>query len=133
MSKKDMSNRSTEYAVIWGIRMSDYRWRCMACELGNEADEKRCVRCGCPASPQDTEIEAHKAQYLALQGRKYECAKCGFGEYKAGEMRGSGGILSSFLEVETEKFSFVSCAKCGYTEFYRGKASTLRNIGDFLS
>ncbi|WP_365870217.1 zinc ribbon domain-containing protein [Alcanivorax sp.] len=26
----------------------------------------------------------------------------------------------------------MSCAKCGYTEFYRGKASALRNIGDFL-
>jgi predicted nucleic-acid-binding Zn-ribbon protein len=111
--------------------MTGYRWSCLACEASNEATAQRCTRCECPSTPNATEVESHKAHFASTHGKPYECFKCGHGKYEVGEARMSGGMLSSFFEVESEKFSFVACARCGYTEFYRGKRSALRNLADW--
>ena len=106
--------------------MADYRWACRACEHSNEPGTTTCSRCDCPAEPTVTQVDAHHAHFAALQGKKYQCMKCAHDCYEVGETRSSGGLLSSFFEVETEKFSFVACVRCGYTEFYRHKRNPLR-------
>ena len=111
--------------------MTEYSWRCQACEQVNAGGATRCGRCECPSSANASTIEAYAAKFRASGGRRYECVKCGSADYKVGEIRASGGLLSSLLEVESEKFTWVSCNRCGYTEFYRGNRSVLRNLFDF--
>ncbi len=111
--------------------MADDSWACRACEQSNESGATACSACNCPATPTATEVEAHQAHFAAARGKKYECLKCSHDVYEVGETRSSGGLLSSFFEVETEKFSFVACARCGYTEFYRRNRNGLRNVLDF--
>jgi predicted nucleic-acid-binding Zn-ribbon protein len=60
------------------------------------------------------------------------CKKCGSKERKTGEFRASGGLISSFFDFATERFTFVSCGKCGYTEFYNQKLGNGSRIIDFL-
>ena len=60
------------------------------------------------------------------------CKKCGSKERKTGEFRASGGLISSFFDFATERFTYVSCGKCGYTEFYNQKLGTGSRIIDFL-
>lgn len=60
------------------------------------------------------------------------CAKCGATERKSGEFRAAGGFLSTFFDVATERFTYVSCARCGYTEFYNGRLGTGSRVADFL-
>ena len=60
------------------------------------------------------------------------CRKCQSTERKTGEFRASGGLLSSFFDFATERFTYVSCAKCGYTEFYNSSLGTGAKIIDFL-
>jgi len=110
--------------------MSAYAWRCKACDSANQSGTDVCVTCGCPATSSAVEVEAYAANYRASHGKKFECAKCGHLECDVGEMRASGGILSSVFEVESEKFAYISCKRCGYTEFYRGERSILQNIFD---
>ena len=64
--------------------------------------------------------------------RTKPCKKCGSTERKTGEFRASGGLISSFFDFATERFTFVSCGKCGYTEFYNKKLGTWSRIIDFL-
>jgi uncharacterized protein len=61
----------------------------------------------------------------------WQCAKCGHLEFKTGEIRASGGGLSSIFDVENERFSYVSCADCAYTEFYKLELSVLQSVLDF--
>lgn len=111
--------------------MTTYPWRCQACDQVNPAGTTRCTQCDCPASPDTPTIEAHAARFKALGARRFACAKCDSDQYKVGELRASGGLLSSVLEVESEKFSYIACARCGYTELYRGDRSVLRQLFDF--
>jgi predicted nucleic-acid-binding Zn-ribbon protein len=60
------------------------------------------------------------------------CAKCRSTEHKSGEFRASGGLLSSFFDFATERFTYVSCVRCGYTEFYNARLGTGSRILDFL-
>ena len=124
-----MPSRSTQSLAV--IPMGTYEWRCKACENVNPSGAESCSTCGCPASSTSVEIDAYAAKYHAESGKKFQCAKCQHPEFDTGEIRASGGILSSVLEVESEKFAFVSCKRCGYTEFYRGDRNFLRNIFDF--
>jgi uncharacterized protein len=110
--------------------MSAYAWRCKACDNANQPGTEVCSTCGCPGTSTAVESEAYAAKFRATRGAKYECAKCGHPEFDVGEIRASGGILSSVFEVESEKFAYISCKRCGYTEFYRGERSILRHIFD---
>jgi predicted nucleic-acid-binding Zn-ribbon protein len=60
------------------------------------------------------------------------CIKCASTERKTGELRASGGLASSFFDVATERFVYVSCRKCGYTELYNAKLGMGSKIIDFL-
>ena len=111
--------------------MTAYQWRCQACDHVNPVGTSRCEQCDCPASPDAPTIEAHAAKFKATGAKRYACVKCGSNEYKVGELRASGGIWSSVIEVESEKFSFLACGRCGYTELYRGDRSVLRQLFDF--
>jgi hypothetical protein len=110
--------------------MTAYRWICLACAEANEASVKTCGTCGCPSQASGTEVSAYKTRYFSTRGKPYQCVKCQHDRYRIGETRHSGGMLSSFFEVETEKFAYIACDQCGYTEFYRAEANILRTIFD---
>ena len=40
--------------------MPAYSWRCLACELANEAASENCQKCGCPANATYQQISAAK-------------------------------------------------------------------------
>ncbi|MEJ1464355.1 MAG: zinc ribbon domain-containing protein [Candidatus Sedimenticola sp. (ex Thyasira tokunagai)] len=48
----------------------------------------------------------------------WACQKCGKTTYHQKEVRVSGGLTSSWLNVETNKFHVVICNYCGNSEFY---------------
>ena len=39
--------------------MTGYRWRCQACQAGNEPNLDKCEFCGCPANAGSEDIERH--------------------------------------------------------------------------
>lgn len=39
--------------------MVGYRWRCQACQAGNEPNLDKCAFCGCPANAGSEDIEKH--------------------------------------------------------------------------
>ena len=47
-------------------------------------------------------------------------------------LRGGGGNLAKFTDVQSKKLATVSCQQCGYGEFYKGETSMLGNILDFF-
>jgi predicted nucleic-acid-binding Zn-ribbon protein len=63
---------------------------------------------------------------------KYACAKCGATHKVTGEIRASGGFWSSFFDVSTRRFTYVSCGRCGHTELYNQSIGTGSKILDFL-
>jgi predicted nucleic-acid-binding Zn-ribbon protein len=49
-----------------------------------------------------------------------------------GEIRASGGFWSSFFDVSTRRFTYVSCGRCSHTELYNQSIGTGSKILDFL-
>ena len=47
-------------------------------------------------------------------------------------LRGGGGNLAKFADMQNRKPATVSCQQCGYTALYKGKTSMLGNILDFF-
>lgn len=78
------------------------------------------------------EIEERRLAFLPKKRSKYKCPKCTHREFLSGEIRASGGALSSMFDLETERFTAISCKKCGYTEFYRTDSSVAQNVLDYL-
>jgi predicted nucleic-acid-binding Zn-ribbon protein len=111
--------------------MTNYKWRCQACENVNEPGIETCVHCGCPASANTTDVESHRAQFKARQGKPYKCTKCGHSKYEIGEIRAAGSLISSIIEIETKKFTHVTCQQCGYTEFYRVSKNIIEAMLDY--
>ena len=68
-----------------------------------------------------------------MNSLNYTCPKCGSRQYKVGEMRATGGFLTKILDIQSEKFSYVTCARCTYTEFYKRPTSGLSNVFDFFT
>ena len=62
----------------------------------------------------------------------YHCLRCDHTEFDQGEMRATGGMLSKFFNIQTEKFISITCRRCQFTEFYKRKSSTAGNIFDFF-
>lgn len=68
-----------------------------------------------------------------MNGRSYQCPKCGGRNAEMDQIRTTGSVFSKFFNIQNRRFTTVSCTQCGYTEFYRnGKSSGLRNVIDFL-
>ncbi len=63
--------------------------------------------------------------------KQWQCAKCGHPEFETGEIRSSGGSLSSIFDNKNRRFSYVSCTNCTYTEFYKVELSALQSVLDF--
>jgi uncharacterized protein len=65
-------------------------------------------------------------------GGHYPCPKCSGRDWDVGEIRASGGVWSSILDVENKYFTHLTCTKCSYTEFYKVRSSDLASITDFI-
>jgi len=48
----------------------------------------------------------------------WSCLRCGKSEYHQKVVRVSGGLTSSWLNIETNKFHVIVCNYCGKSEFY---------------
>ena len=60
------------------------------------------------------------------------CPKCRSQGRDTGEFRASGGGISAFFNMATERFNYVSCTGCGYTEFYKKGLGMGSRVIDFL-
>lgn len=60
------------------------------------------------------------------------CPKCGSRDKEKGEFRAAGGFGSSFFNVSTKRFRYLSCKGCGYTEFFNASISGSQKFLDFL-
>lgn len=67
-----------------------------------------------------------------MQQTKYHCPKCNNTQAEMDEIRTTGNGFSRFFDIQNRKFTAVTCTRCKYTEFYKGSASTLSNVADFL-
>lgn len=67
-----------------------------------------------------------------MQQTKYHCPKCGNTRAEVDEIRTTGKGFSRFFDIQHKKFTVVTCTRCMYSELYKGKASSLSNIADFL-
>ena len=63
----------------------------------------------------------------------WTCPKCANEAFEVGQIRASGGGLSSILDVENKQFASVTCDRCQYTEFYRSSAKDITKILDFFT
>jgi hypothetical protein len=64
---------------------------------------------------------------------QWQCSKCGNQTCDIGEMRVSGGGLSSIFDIENKAFTTVTCQQCMFTELYRVERGRLGQIFDFLT
>ena len=67
-----------------------------------------------------------------MQQTKYHCPKCSNTQAEVDEIRTTGKGFSRFFDIQNKKFTVITCSRCKYSEFYKGKASSLGNIADFL-
>jgi predicted nucleic-acid-binding Zn-ribbon protein len=61
---------------------------------------------------------------------KYTCPKCGSKSCKTGEIRTTGGFLTSFLNIQYKHFTSVICTECSYTELYNLSLKKLTEVLD---
>ena len=65
--------------------------------------------------------------------QQFDCPKCKNTGAKVDKLAMSGTGLSRFLDIQMNRFAFVSCLNCGFTEIYNLK--TLEgnsNLGDLI-
>ncbi|MBA4411416.1 MAG: zinc ribbon domain-containing protein [Bacteroidota bacterium] len=67
-----------------------------------------------------------------MQHTKYHCPKCNNTQAEVDEIRTTGKGFSRFFDIQNKKFTVISCTRCKYSELYKGTASSLGNIADFL-
>jgi predicted nucleic-acid-binding Zn-ribbon protein len=73
------------------------------------------------------------SQELPFNETAKACPKCGSLGKQQGEFRAAGGFASSFFDVNTRRFRYLSCNTCGYTEFYNSSISGAAKFFDFLA
>ena len=73
-------------------------------------------------------MSASESEDVAVDERG--CPKCGHGEAEVGTISTTGGGLSKWFDVQTNRFQVVSCTHCGYSELYRDDASGASDIVD---
>ena len=65
--------------------------------------------------------------------QQFECPKCKSVGAKVDKLAMSGTGLSRFMDIQLNKFAFVSCLNCGFTEVYNLKAlEGRRDMGDLI-
>jgi predicted nucleic-acid-binding Zn-ribbon protein len=64
---------------------------------------------------------------------KFDCPKCKHTGAKVDKLAMSGTGLSRFMDIQLNKFAFVSCLNCGFTEIYNLKTLGKRDgLGDLI-
>ncbi len=61
------------------------------------------------------------------------CRFCGGVRFSRGQLRATGGWLSSIFDVQTNRFDTVTCEGCGHTELFKARVGTGMKILDFLT
>ena len=111
-------------------------WICPACDYELPDGHERCVRCACPRDADQQVIDSCRARYNSTRPMHekagFVCMKCGGQSKESGELRASGGALSSIFDISTNRFRYVTCSACGYTEFYRADMGALGVAAEFL-
>jgi len=65
--------------------------------------------------------------------QQFDCPKCKQTGAKVDKLAMSGTGLSRFLDLQLNRFAFVSCLNCGFTEVYNLKTLEGRDdLGDIL-
>ena len=65
--------------------------------------------------------------------QQFQCPKCKNTGAKVDKLAMSGTGLSRFMDVQLNKFAFVSCLNCGFTEVYNLKTLEKRDgFGDLI-
>ena len=66
--------------------------------------------------------------------QQWSCGKCDSQEAETGTIRTTGDWASRYLNMQNQKFDYVSCAQCGYTDFFRAAGGGgWRNVLDVLT
>lgn len=64
---------------------------------------------------------------------QFDCPKCKHTGANVDKLAMSGTGLSRFLDIQLNKFAFVSCQNCGFTEIYNLRTLEKRGgIGDLI-
>ena len=114
--------------------MPSYDWNCQVCDSLNKASaDDVCATCKSPANLSAMDIEARRAAFIANGGKQYVCSKCGYNEFRSGEIRVSGSALGSVFEVEGSRFTYIACKQCRFTEFYLGDKELMTSVLDFMT
>lgn len=116
--------------------MTEVFWVCPSCDYELPQQFERCLRCSCPRDADQATIEHSRSRYNATRPASekagFTCVKCGGHANESGQLRASGGALSSVFDISTNRFNFITCSTCGYTEFYRADFGTLGVAAEFL-
>lgn len=65
--------------------------------------------------------------------QQFECPKCDHTGSRVDKLAMSGTGLSRFLDIQMNRFAFVSCLNCGFTEIYNLKTLEGRaDLGDLI-
>lgn len=62
----------------------------------------------------------------------YSCFKCSHEKFEVRQFRASGGGLSAFFDIQSEKYRVICCQRCKYSELYHGTVSPGQQTLDFL-
>ena len=126
-----MDSKFMEKAIV-----NQVKWLCSACGFEMLQEHEICLRCSCPRNADETLILKLREKFdhsrEPHQKVAFHCAKCGGHEKESGELRASGGVLSSMFDISTNRFYFVTCRSCGYTEFYRADIGSFGLAAEFL-
>ncbi|GAB3381844.1 zinc ribbon domain-containing protein [Lysobacter fragariae] len=116
--------------------MQTESWTCPACESAGPLTSERCPICACPRDASESVVEYHKRRLASVgqivKSKPYKCVKCGGLTKETGELRASGGALSSIFDISTNRFKYVTCSSCGYTEFYRADMSGIAQVAEWF-
>ena len=65
--------------------------------------------------------------------KQFDCPKCKHTGAKVDKLAMSGTGLSRFMDIQLNKFAFVSCLNCGFTEIDNLRTLEKRGgIGDLI-
>ncbi len=68
------------------------------------------------------------------QKYSFSCPECGGQSAETGAIRTTGAGLTRFLNMQNQRFTYISCSACGFCKFFKGKPSgPLGNILDLLA
>ena len=73
-------------------------------------------------------------QQTSQREYSFSCPECGGNNAETGAIRTTGAGLTRFLNLQNQRFSYISCTACGFCKFFKGKPSgKLGNLLDILS